>query len=524
MPDPLATAYTTSSPSLAETRDTRAPSTRASPERQSDKKPRNGIAPERPAGRPMKPLYLRSSGSFKRLLLSLSPHRAKRVHAPPDVEHPSAQAEAASPPHERNPEWECFSYEEVRRATGGFRAANLVGRGGSSEVYRGELADGRAVAVKRLMGASACERRERDFLAELGTVGHATHPNVCPLLGCCVDRDLYLVFAFSARGSVSANLHDGEEGAPAMGWEARYGVAVGTARGLEYLHKGCRRRIIHRDIKASNVLLTDDFQPQVSHSVISIVDRSILCCAPAAMTHAEKRTTDLRLRAGQVAADRVDAPGDRADRGHLRVPGARVLHARHRGREDGRVRLRRLPAGAHGRPEAGGRHPQEPPRLGEAFAQRGQDGGAAGSEDRRRQWRLRRRAGPAAGVRGVAVRSRVGDVEAVHDRGSGAAGGRGDQGGAVGDAGAGGRGRRGGGNVGLRRPRRRRRRRGIRHAVPFVNILSLERLAQARLRLCETTVMLAENFAPSHLPRQAGPHIVNDTTKAFRCRGCEYKG
>uniref|UniRef100_A0A453SRV6 Protein kinase domain-containing protein n=1 Tax=Aegilops tauschii subsp. strangulata TaxID=200361 RepID=A0A453SRV6_AEGTS len=292
--DPLATAYTTSSPSLAETRDTRAPSTRASPERQSDKKPRNGIAPERPAGRPMKPLYLRSSGSFKRLLLSLSPHRAKRVHAPPDVEHPSAQAEAASPPHERNPEWECFSYEEVRRATGGFRAANLVGRGGSSEVYRGELADGRAVAVKRLMGASACERRERDFLAELGTVGHATHPNVCPLLGCCVDRDLYLVFAFSARGSVSANLHDGEEGAPAMGWEARYGVAVGTARGLEYLHKGCRRRIIHRDIKASNVLLTDDFQPQQisdfglakwlptewTHRAIAPIEGTFGCLAP----------------------------------------------------------------------------------------------------------------------------------------------------------------------------------------------------------------------------------------------------
>uniref|UniRef100_A0A453SRT1 Protein kinase domain-containing protein n=1 Tax=Aegilops tauschii subsp. strangulata TaxID=200361 RepID=A0A453SRT1_AEGTS len=229
----------------------------------------------------------------KRLLLSLSPHRAKRVHAPPDVEHPSAQAEAASPPHERNPEWECFSYEEVRRATGGFRAANLVGRGGSSEVYRGELADGRAVAVKRLMGASACERRERDFLAELGTVGHATHPNVCPLLGCCVDRDLYLVFAFSARGSVSANLHDGEEGAPAMGWEARYGVAVGTARGLEYLHKGCRRRIIHRDIKASNVLLTDDFQPQISdfglakwlptewtHRAIAPIEGTFGCLAP----------------------------------------------------------------------------------------------------------------------------------------------------------------------------------------------------------------------------------------------------
>ncbi|KAE8796421.1 putative receptor-like serine/threonine-protein kinase [Hordeum vulgare] len=236
----------------------------------------------------MKPLYLRSSGSFKKLLLSLSPHRAKRVHAPPD-----AAEESESAPPERKPEWECFSYEEVRRATDGFRAGNLVGTGGSSEVYRGELADGRAVAVKRLLGASACERRERDFLAELGTVGHARHPNVCPLLGCCVDRDLYLVFAFSARGSVSANLHDDGEGAPAMGWEARYGVAVGTARGLEYLHKGCRRRIIHRDIKASNVLLTDDLQPQISdfglakwlptewtHRAIAPIEGTFGCLAP----------------------------------------------------------------------------------------------------------------------------------------------------------------------------------------------------------------------------------------------------
>jgi serine/threonine protein kinase len=59
-----------------------------------------------------------------------------------------------------------------------------------------------------------------------------------------------------------------------MGWGARYGVAVGTARGLAYLHKGCRRRIIHRDIKASNVLLTDDLQPQVSRSLAPSVSRS----------------------------------------------------------------------------------------------------------------------------------------------------------------------------------------------------------------------------------------------------------
>uniref|UniRef100_A0ACD6A7K6 Uncharacterized protein n=1 Tax=Avena sativa TaxID=4498 RepID=A0ACD6A7K6_AVESA len=240
-----------------------------------------------------KPGYLRSSGSFKKLLLSFGHRVAPTKPAPA----PDDDKESSPPlPSTEKPAWQCFSYEEIHRATEGFRAGNLVGQGGSSEVYRGALPDGRAVAVKRLLGAAACERRERDFLAELGTVGHARHPNVCPLLGCCVDRDLYLVFAFSARGSVSACLHG--DGEPAMGWEARYGVAVGTARGLEYLHKGCRRRIIHRDIKASNVLLTDDLQPQISdfglakwlptewtHRAIAPIEGTFGCLAPEYYTH-----------------------------------------------------------------------------------------------------------------------------------------------------------------------------------------------------------------------------------------------
>ncbi|CAN6193261.1 unnamed protein product [Urochloa humidicola] len=241
----------------------------------------------------MKPLYLRSSGgSFKRLLLSIS-HRSPSK--PPA--HDATKEESPSPePSPRKPTWRCFSYDEIDRATNGFDQRNLVGRGGSSEVYRGELPCGRAVAVKRLMGSSACERRERDFLAELGTVGHARHPNVCPLLGCCVDRDLYLVFHFSRRGSVAANLHDEESAA--MEWAARRGIAVGTARGLEYLHKGCQRRIIHRDIKASNVLLTDDLQPQISdfglakwlpsewtHRAIAPIEGTFGCLAPEYYTH-----------------------------------------------------------------------------------------------------------------------------------------------------------------------------------------------------------------------------------------------
>jgi hypothetical protein len=155
------------------------------------------------------------------------------------------------PPPPCKPTWRCFSYEEVHRATNGFHPGmvtlkrlpdyalfvspfllnfalallslldtnpagidvvtdNVVGRGGYGEVYCGILDDGRAVAVKRLAATAAVaadEKKEKDFLTELGTVGHVRHPNVSSLLGCCVDRGLHLVFEFSTRGSVSANLH-----------------------------------------------------------------------------------------------------------------------------------------------------------------------------------------------------------------------------------------------------------------------------------------------------------------------------
>ncbi|KAF8660268.1 hypothetical protein HU200_057835 [Digitaria exilis] len=173
----------------------------------------------------------------------------------------------------------------------------MVGKGGYGEVYRGVLDDGRAVAVKRLAPtAAADEKKEKDFLTELGTVGHVRHPNVSALLGCCVDRGLHLVFEFSTRGSVSANLHDLK--LPVMSWKQRQGIAVGTARGLRYLHKGCERRIIHRDIKASNILLTADYEPQISdfglarwlpsewtHHAIAPIEGTFGCLAPEYFTH-----------------------------------------------------------------------------------------------------------------------------------------------------------------------------------------------------------------------------------------------
>ncbi|KAI4377229.1 hypothetical protein MLD38_014894 [Melastoma candidum] len=175
----------------------------------------------------------------------------------------SGGADPAGVPFQR-PSWRCFSHDEIFRATNGFSPDNLVGKGGYAEVYKGTLGggDGEEIAVKRLTRASADERKVKEFLTEIGTVGHVHHPNVLSLLGCCIDNGLYIIFQFSSRGSLASLLHG--EDRPAIDWRTRYKVALGTARGLHYLHKGCQRRIIHRDIKSSNILLTSDFEPLIS--------------------------------------------------------------------------------------------------------------------------------------------------------------------------------------------------------------------------------------------------------------------
>lgn len=82
-----------------------------------------------------------------------------------------------------------------------------MGKGGYAEVYKGTLKEGEEIAVKRLTRTSSDERKEKEFLTEIGTIGHVHHPNVLPLLGCCIDKGLYLVFQLSSNGSVASLLH-----------------------------------------------------------------------------------------------------------------------------------------------------------------------------------------------------------------------------------------------------------------------------------------------------------------------------
>ncbi|XP_026406168.1 probable receptor-like serine/threonine-protein kinase At5g57670 isoform X1 [Papaver somniferum] len=156
----------------------------------------------------------------------------------------------------------CFSYDEISNATNDFHPDNMVGQGGYSEVYKGDLKDGRTIAVKRLSKDNTNEIKQKEFLIELGVLGHVNHPNTIHLIGCCIENGLHLVFNFSPNGSLESALHGG--GCDILDWSVRRKIAVGVARGLHYLHKGCKHRIIHRDIKASNVLLGSNFEPQIS--------------------------------------------------------------------------------------------------------------------------------------------------------------------------------------------------------------------------------------------------------------------
>ncbi|KAJ9540677.1 hypothetical protein OSB04_027183 [Centaurea solstitialis] len=154
-----------------------------------------------------------------------------------------------------------FTYEELAEATDGFSGSNLLGEGGFGCVYKGFLADGREVAVKQLkIGGS---QGEREFKAEVEIISRVHHRHLVSLVGYCIsDHERLLVYQYVSNNTLHYHLHG--EGRPVMDWATRIRVAAGAARGLAYLHEDCHPRIIHRDIKSSNILLDDNFDAQVA--------------------------------------------------------------------------------------------------------------------------------------------------------------------------------------------------------------------------------------------------------------------
>ncbi|XP_010454141.1 PREDICTED: receptor-like cytosolic serine/threonine-protein kinase RBK2 [Camelina sativa] len=158
------------------------------------------------------------------------------------------------------PSWRNFSLQDIQTATNCYSRENLIGEGGYAEVYKGQMADGQIVAIKKLTRGSA-EEMTMDYLSELGIIVHVDHPNIAKLIGYCVEGGMHLVLELSPNGSLASLLYEEKE---KLNWSMRYKVAMGTAEGLYYLHEGCQRRIIHKDIKASNILLTQNFEAQIS--------------------------------------------------------------------------------------------------------------------------------------------------------------------------------------------------------------------------------------------------------------------
>ncbi|XP_020210020.1 G-type lectin S-receptor-like serine/threonine-protein kinase SD2-2 [Cajanus cajan] len=150
-----------------------------------------------------------------------------------------------------------FSYKELQLATRGF--SEKVGHGGFGTVFQGELSDSSVVAVKRLERPGG---GEKEFRAEVSTIGNIQHVNLVRLRGFCSENShRLLVYEFMQNGALSVYLR--KEG-PSLSWEVRFRVAVGTAKGIAYLHEECRCCIIHCDIKPENILLDADFTAKVS--------------------------------------------------------------------------------------------------------------------------------------------------------------------------------------------------------------------------------------------------------------------
>lgn len=155
-----------------------------------------------------------------------------------------------------------YSYQELKKATNSFSDKVLLGKGGFGEVYKGILPDSKIeVAVKRISKESTQGLRE--FVSEIASIGRLRHRNLVQLLGWCRRRDDFLlVYDYMANGSLDKVLF--EDPKMILNWEQRFKIIKDVASGLLYLHEGYEQVVIHRDIKASNVLLDDELNGRLS--------------------------------------------------------------------------------------------------------------------------------------------------------------------------------------------------------------------------------------------------------------------
>ncbi|XP_026456113.1 proline-rich receptor-like protein kinase PERK7 [Papaver somniferum] len=154
-----------------------------------------------------------------------------------------------------------FTYNELESATNGFSQENLLGQGGFGYVHKGILPNGTVIAVKSLKSGSG--QGEREFQAEVEIISRVHHRHLVSLVGYCIaGGQRMLVYEFVPNKTLEYHLYG--KSCPVMDWAKRLNIALGSAKGLAYLHEDCHPRIIHRDIKAANILIDDNFEAMVA--------------------------------------------------------------------------------------------------------------------------------------------------------------------------------------------------------------------------------------------------------------------
>ncbi|KAM6551346.1 hypothetical protein CsatB_001154 [Cannabis sativa] len=163
-----------------------------------------------------------------------------------------------------------FTLKQIKAATNDFDYANKIGEGGFGPVYKGQFPDGTAIAVKQL--SSGSRQGNREFLNEIGMISCLQHPNLVKLHGCCIEADqLMLVYEYVENNSLARALFDSRFQLT-LNWSTRHKICIGIARGLAFLHEESRLKIVHRDIKATNVLLDGDLNPKISDFGLARLD------------------------------------------------------------------------------------------------------------------------------------------------------------------------------------------------------------------------------------------------------------
>ncbi|CAJ1964374.1 unnamed protein product [Sphenostylis stenocarpa] len=156
-----------------------------------------------------------------------------------------------------------FTLRDLELATNRFSPENVIGEGGYGVVYRGRLINGSEVAVKKILNNLG--QAEKEFRVEVEAIGHVRHKNLVRLLGYCIEGvHRLLVYEYVNNGNLEQWLHGAMSQQGTLTWEARMKVITGTAKALAYLHEAIEPKVVHRDIKSSNILIDTEFNAKVS--------------------------------------------------------------------------------------------------------------------------------------------------------------------------------------------------------------------------------------------------------------------